>query len=115
VTTIFANFVGRSVVSAITHTPASGPFELVTTPPMSSESIATVAPFLCCASTQVSEAASRPATANKPALGFTLKVMSCSSRYGQRACGRAPAASESAPPKSEVRDVSRGYAGTLGA
>src|SRR5215471_6932989 len=27
-----ANFVGKSPVSAITHTPASGPFELVTTP-----------------------------------------------------------------------------------
>src|SRR6476661_4346313 len=35
VTTIRANFVGRSVVSAITQTPASGPFELVTTPPIS--------------------------------------------------------------------------------
>src|SRR5215218_1133221 len=29
------NFVGRSFVSAITHTPASGPFGPVTTPPMS--------------------------------------------------------------------------------
>src|SRR5215471_11477989 len=36
VTTILTNFVGRSVVSAITHTPASGPFALVTTPPRSS-------------------------------------------------------------------------------
>jgi hypothetical protein len=35
VTTVFAYFVGRSVVSAMTHTPASGPFELVTTPPIS--------------------------------------------------------------------------------
>src|SRR6266581_8478075 len=35
VTTTLANFVGRSVVSAMTHTPASGPFELVTTPPIS--------------------------------------------------------------------------------
>src|SRR2546422_64919 len=32
VTTIFANLVGRSLVSAITQTPASGPFALVTTP-----------------------------------------------------------------------------------
>src|SRR5207249_2721968 len=32
VTTIFANLVGRSFVSAITHTPASGPFALVTIP-----------------------------------------------------------------------------------
>src|SRR3970040_2173063 len=30
-----ANFVGRSVVSAITHTPASGPFGPLTTPLMS--------------------------------------------------------------------------------
>ncbi len=35
VTTILRNLVGSSVVSAITHTPASGPFALVTTPPMS--------------------------------------------------------------------------------
>src|SRR5436190_1889729 len=31
------NLVGRSLVSAITHTPASGPFGPVTTPPISSE------------------------------------------------------------------------------
>jgi hypothetical protein len=35
VTTILANFVGRSVVSAITQTPASGPLALVTVPPRS--------------------------------------------------------------------------------
>jgi hypothetical protein len=40
VTTIRANFVGSSVVSAITQTPASGPLALFTTPPMSSSSIA---------------------------------------------------------------------------
>src|SRR4051794_4885441 len=34
-----ANLVGRSAVSAITQTPASGPLGLVTTPPMSSGSI----------------------------------------------------------------------------
>src|SRR5687768_14341252 len=39
VTTILANFVGRSEVSAITHTPASGPLAPVTTPAMSSPSI----------------------------------------------------------------------------
>ena len=61
-TTILANFVGSSVVSAITHTPASGPFALVTTPPMSSGSIATVA-LGCCARTQGNEATSRLATA----------------------------------------------------
>src|SRR5438046_6086311 len=32
VTTILVNLVGRSVVSAITQTPASGPFALVTIP-----------------------------------------------------------------------------------
>src|SRR5256885_5481879 len=36
------NLVGSSVVSAITQTPASGPLLLVTTPPMSSLSAATV-------------------------------------------------------------------------
>src|SRR6267378_8046378 len=35
VTTTLANFVGRSVVSAITQTPASGPLVLLTTPPRS--------------------------------------------------------------------------------
>src|SRR6476659_3422746 len=37
-----ANFVGKSVVSAITQTPASGPFELVTTPPISAARTSTV-------------------------------------------------------------------------
>src|SRR5262249_54053146 len=41
VTTIFANFVVRSLVSAITQTPASGPLAPVTTPPISSASIRT--------------------------------------------------------------------------
>jgi hypothetical protein len=35
VTTIFAYFVGRSLVSAITQTPASGPFGPVTVPEIS--------------------------------------------------------------------------------
>jgi hypothetical protein len=43
VTTILAKRVPSSVVSAITQTPASGPNRLVTTPPMSSPSIATAA------------------------------------------------------------------------
>jgi hypothetical protein len=42
VATILTNFVGRSLVSAITQTPASGPLGPVTTPPMSSLSIWTV-------------------------------------------------------------------------
>src|SRR5438876_6777225 len=41
VTTIFAKRVGRSIVSAMTQTPASGPFELETTPPISPGSRAT--------------------------------------------------------------------------
>src|SRR5688500_8779687 len=44
VTTILANFVGRSEVSAITHTPASGPLAPVTPPDMSSRSIVVVPP-----------------------------------------------------------------------
>ena len=44
VTTVRENFVGRPVVSAITQTPASGPFGPVTTPPMSSPSMATSPP-----------------------------------------------------------------------
>src|SRR6266571_5172437 len=43
VTTIFAKRVGWSIVSAMTQTPASGPFELETTPPISSESTGTAA------------------------------------------------------------------------
>src|SRR5215813_11144921 len=64
----------------MTHTPASGPFALVTTPPISSLSIATVAPFLCCAWTQGNEAATARAhaTANKPNLRFTRNFI-CSS------------------------------------
>src|SRR5262245_18607351 len=42
------NRVGSSVVSAMTHTPASGPLGPVTTPPMSSASTATVAAGACC-------------------------------------------------------------------
>src|SRR5262245_53567211 len=46
------NFVGRSDVSAISQTPASGPAVLVTTPPISSASTATRAAAgraACCA------------------------------------------------------------------
>jgi hypothetical protein len=42
VTAILAKRVPSSVVSAITHTPASGPNRPVTTPPMSLPSISTV-------------------------------------------------------------------------
>src|SRR5262245_61961844 len=50
-----ANLVGRSLVSAITHTPASGPLVPVTTPPMSLAPTVTVG---CCALAGV--AATRP-------------------------------------------------------
>jgi hypothetical protein len=48
VTTILRNFVPK-VVSAITQTPASGPLELVTTPPMLSASTETLFPAACAA------------------------------------------------------------------
>src|SRR5262245_40772986 len=75
-----ANFVGSSVVSAITQTPASGPFALVTTPPMSSGSIATVAPLLCWAMAAENQAISTAAATSIDARGFTRGVMCASSR-----------------------------------
>src|SRR5215471_1620221 len=47
VITILAKRVGRSIVSAMTQTPASGPFALETMPPMSSASTATAAAEDC--------------------------------------------------------------------
>src|SRR5216684_1719133 len=55
-----ANLVGRSVVSAITQTPASGPAALTTVPPISVAPTVTV----CCAKTAVGIA---PGSAIKPA------------------------------------------------
>src|SRR6185369_3582700 len=49
VTTILANLVGRSVVSAITQTPASGPFGPLTTPPRSPSPTLTPGGALWCA------------------------------------------------------------------
>src|SRR5207247_1932193 len=61
------NFVPSSVVSAMTQTPASGPFVLVTTPPMSSASICTAAGGACCVdgrvTGQAANTAARPTTA----------------------------------------------------
>jgi hypothetical protein len=48
VTTIRANFVGSAAVSAITQTPASGPFGPVTTPEMSSGSAGIAVETFCC-------------------------------------------------------------------
>src|SRR5262249_21295519 len=75
------NRVGGGVVAPMTHTPASGPFALVTVPPMSSGSIAIVAPPRCCAFSQVNEAISTLVTAST--LGFTRALM-CSSSCGIR-------------------------------
>src|SRR5262249_12078472 len=51
VTTILAILVGSSEVSAITHTPASGPFGPLTTPPRSVGPMLT----LCCASSRAGD------------------------------------------------------------
>src|SRR5215471_3069190 len=67
-----ANLVGRSLVSAITHTPASGPFGPLTTPPMSSASIATVSPD-CDADTR-GDAACHPATLSTSATAPIVRL-----------------------------------------
>src|SRR5690242_1752137 len=64
--------VGRSVVSAITHTPASGPFAPVTTPPMSSLSIATAVCAPSCAGAAVSSAATPIAATVRYSLALSL-------------------------------------------
>src|SRR5688572_17653438 len=59
------NFVGRSFVSAMTHTPASGPFGPVTTPPMSSGPTFTAASDVgSAAAASVTHAAARAAMAS---------------------------------------------------
>jgi hypothetical protein len=60
VTTIFATRVGRSVVSAITQTPASGPPGPVTTPAMSARPGVTPAAARC--PRMVADAVNRRAT-----------------------------------------------------
>src|SRR5439155_25895189 len=63
VTTILANFVGRSVVSAITHTPASGPPALRTTPPRSVAPTRIAGSVLGCAPSPPCQPATSPAVA----------------------------------------------------
>src|SRR5215472_11113073 len=76
VTTIFANLVGRSVVSAITQTPASGPFGPLTTPPRSLSPTVTPAGAVCCAAScageRVSNSAAPIAAPPKCRLAFGL-------------------------------------------
>src|SRR5262249_12136726 len=61
--TMRANFVGSSVVSAITHTPASGPLGPVTTPPMALPSMRTAPPAPCWALSVRTEPAHTPTIA----------------------------------------------------
>src|SRR5262245_30393346 len=80
VTTILAYLVGSSVVSAITQTPASGPFAPVTTPPMSSLSISTAA---CCAlagagtATAIAAMPIAAAVENRTCRRFILSSLQC--------------------------------------
>src|SRR3954463_15025668 len=81
VTTILTNFVGSSVVSAITQTPASGPLGPVTTPPRSSGSTWTApSPAACsarvCAIATTSIAASSAATNPDPKTRFVFMARS---------------------------------------
>src|SRR5207247_6791822 len=73
-TTILTNLVGRSLVSAITHTPASGPFGPVTTPPMSSGSMRTASP-LCCPAFIVCDAVSNNAKPTAITLAYTHRFV----------------------------------------
>src|SRR5262249_45966626 len=68
-----ANFVGRSVVSAITHTPASGPLGPRTTPPRSLSPTVTAAP--CCAWASGAKTASARPIAAALAQSLDLIVM----------------------------------------
>src|SRR6516162_9394634 len=102
VTTIFAYFVGRSMVSAITQTPASGPFVPVTTPPMSSSSTATAVWALKRAGAAASKAARPIAATVKHSLALSLmgallvRVVFCRARLcrplGPRVLAHAPRA-----------------------
>src|SRR6478672_11691503 len=75
-----ANFLGRSVVSAMTQTPASGPFELVTTPPISSLSMLTDVPcWLLSWLGHEAKKAAMPA-ATTPRYTILLVFTSCSFR-----------------------------------
>src|SRR5262249_15619880 len=68
VTTILANVVGRSVVSATPQPPASGPLALVTTPPRSLSPIRTASAVFCWAHSQAGAAIHSTAmlTASRP-------------------------------------------------
>src|SRR5262245_34773375 len=72
-----ANLVGRSLVSAITHTPASGPFDPVTTPPMSVAPTVTVG---CCALAGI--AATRPNNSSIQSLNV-MEVLPHMKAFGQ--------------------------------
>src|SRR4051794_34684483 len=72
------NRTGKSRVSAITHTPASGPLGPVTTPPISSLSIATAAAGACCALTGTAVSAVKAAIAadtKRPRLMLFIRMV----------------------------------------
>src|SRR5919108_1378358 len=74
VTTILAYLVGSSVVSATTHTPASGPLGPRTTPPMSSLSMATC--VACWAASRLGPAVSAVAKARTATLRYEARIVS---------------------------------------
>src|SRR6185312_7282783 len=90
VTTILTNLVGRSVVSAITQTPASGPLGLVTNPPSSALPTRTVSLLLWPASNSVSITAKRAtSTIDIPAFTALLLIVR--------------------PPSTEERELTSGH------
>src|ERR1700676_4995180 len=77
VTTILTNLVGRSVVSAITQTPASGPLGLLTTPPRSALPMRTGSLLSWPARTPASVVAkSTPSTITIPGYKVLLLIIS---------------------------------------
>src|SRR5262245_50922334 len=87
-----AIFVGRSVVSAITQTPASGPFVLVTTPPISSLSMRGALPPCAVAlviDTARNAASARPSTPRDKVRLFIVAPSCLFLRLRQRRGSRA--------------------------
>ncbi|MBA3585106.1 MAG: hypothetical protein H0W36_11375 [Gemmatimonadetes bacterium] len=69
-----ANFVGRSEVSAITHTPASGPLAPVTTPAMSSRSIVVSPGTSCAPRVQPAQSSAEAATVTTAKSAFVVFI-----------------------------------------
>src|SRR5438270_11740272 len=78
------NLVGRSLVSAITHTPASAPFLPVTTPARSEAPGLTAAPFGCApagAGAKPAAVANAAAAAPKRKCWKTFEAMLCAPAF----------------------------------